>query len=122
MPQERTDLPTERAHYVYVLGCADGSLYGGYTVDLPRRLACHQAGKASKYTRTRRPVQVRIWWEFPTQRQAMQAEWAFKALTRLQKLKHLTSKRPPAFDPYVKTALKPPAVRRKRQATVNNES
>jgi putative endonuclease len=84
-------LPGDRGYYMYVLACSDHSLYAGYTVDLPRRLACHQAGKASKYTRTRLPVQVRAWWSFPTQRAAMQAEVAFKALSRAEKLRRLKS-------------------------------
>ena len=44
--------------YVYVLRCADGTLYTGVTNDLERRLADHNAGKGARYTRTRRPVEV----------------------------------------------------------------
>ncbi|MDB5101552.1 MAG: putative endonuclease [Cyanobacteria bacterium RYN_339] len=87
-------LPPERGFYMYVLRCADGSLYAGYTVDLPRRLATHQAGKASKYTRVRRPVQVDAWWAFETQREAMRAEIAFKALPRPVKLRRITENWP----------------------------
>jgi putative endonuclease len=76
-------------HYMYVLRCADGSLYTGYTVDVARRLAQHQAGKASRYTRTRRPVTVAGWWQFEDKRSAMQAEWAFKQLSRAEKLRCL---------------------------------
>ena len=52
---------TEKADdvpYVYVLKCADDSLYCGWTTDLSRRLAAHQAGTASRYTRSRLPVEV----------------------------------------------------------------
>jgi putative endonuclease len=87
-------LPPERGFYMYVLRCADGSLYTGYTVDLPRRLATHQAGKASKYTRSRRPVHLAAWSEFPTQRAAMQAEVAFKRLSRAQKVRELATALP----------------------------
>src|SRR6266699_185738 len=52
----------KRAHpsrwIVYVLRCADGSLYTGITNDLRRRLAAHRAGTASRYTRARGPVRV----------------------------------------------------------------
>lgn len=88
--------PPERGFYMYVLRCADGSLYTGYTVDLPRRLATHQAGKASKYTRSRLPVRLAAWSDFPTQRAAMQAEAAFKRLSRAQKLMCLAGDRPEA--------------------------
>ena len=44
--------------WVYILRCADGSLYTGWTVDLERRLASHMAGDASRYTRSRLPVEL----------------------------------------------------------------
>jgi putative endonuclease len=80
-------MSTEREHFMYVLTCADGSLYTGYTVDVARRLRQHQAGKASRYTRARRPVALAGWWQFEDQRAAMQAEAAFKRLSRSEKLK-----------------------------------
>ncbi|MEA2493711.1 MAG: putative endonuclease, partial [Thermoleophilaceae bacterium] len=43
--------------YVYLLRCADGSLYCGWTTDPERRLRQHQAGTASRYTKRRRPVE-----------------------------------------------------------------
>jgi putative endonuclease len=107
---------------MYVLACADGSLYGGYTVELARRLACHQSGKASKYTRCRLPIEMKAWWEFATQREAMQAEWAFKALPRSRKLALLTSERPPTLNTKSLLGEEPREVRFKRQAKVNNES
>ena len=76
-------------HYMYVLTCADGSLYTGYTIDVARRLSQHQAGTASRYTRTRRPVTLAGWWLFEDKRSAMQAEYAFKQLSRTEKLRHL---------------------------------
>ena len=48
--------------YVYLLRCRDGTLYAGYTTDLTRRVAAHNAGKGAKYTRSRRPV-VLVYWE-----------------------------------------------------------
>ena len=45
-------------YYVYLLRCADGTLYTGFTNDLARRLAAHNAGKGAKYTRSRLPVDL----------------------------------------------------------------
>ena len=47
-------------HYMYVLECADGSLYTGYAVDVRARLAVHNAGKGAKYTRARLPEPARL--------------------------------------------------------------
>ena len=47
-------------YYVYLLRCADGTLYTGFTNDLARRLAAHNAGRGAKYTRGRRPVELGI--------------------------------------------------------------
>ena len=74
------------AHYVYVLRCADGSLYAGYTTDLTRRLAQHQAGKGAKYTRSRRPVELVASWPYPDRSAALRAEYRFKRLDRVGKL------------------------------------
>ncbi len=49
----------ERRWAVYLLECADGSLYCGITVDLARRLAAHNAGRGGAYTRSRRPVRLK---------------------------------------------------------------
>ena len=73
--------------YVYILECADGTLYTGYTVDLEKRLAKHNAGKASKYTRGRLPVKVVYSEQVPTKEVAMQREAAIKKLTRTEKLR-----------------------------------
>ena len=73
-------------HYTYILRCADGSLYTGWTTDLERRLAAHNAGTASKYTRSRRPVALVYHESFPTKEEAMAREWAVKQLSRAEKL------------------------------------
>ena len=44
--------------YMYVVECADGTLYTGYTTDVERRLKTHNAGKGAKYTRARLPVKL----------------------------------------------------------------
>ena len=72
-------------HLVYLLRCADGTLYTGYTTDLSRRLAAHNAGKGAKYTRARRPVTAVAAWEFPTKPLALSAEYRIRKLPRPQK-------------------------------------
>ncbi|KKB35307.1 GIY-YIG nuclease family protein [Bacillus thermotolerans] len=76
-------------HFFYVLKCRDQSFYAGYTNNLERRIAAHNAGKGAKYTRSRRPVQLIHAEVFPTITEAMRAEYAFKQLTRPQKIKYL---------------------------------
>jgi predicted GIY-YIG superfamily endonuclease len=71
--------------YVYLLRCADGSLYCGWTTDLERRLAAHRAGTASRYTRTRLPVELVYTREFATRSEAMREEVRIKALPAAQK-------------------------------------
>jgi putative endonuclease len=72
--------------FVYLLRCADGSLYCGWTVDLQRRLAAHAAGRASRYTASRRPVAPAAAWEVPTRTDARRLEARVKRLTRSRKL------------------------------------
>lgn len=72
--------------YVYMLRCADGSLYSGWTSDVQRRLAAHNAGTASRCTRARRPVSL-VYLERRADRgDALRREAALKKLTRAQKL------------------------------------
>ena len=75
--------------YVYVLRCNDGSLYTGYTNDLKKRLETHNKGKASKYTRSRRPVKLLVEWAFKTKPEAMKAEIAFNSLSRKEKIERI---------------------------------
>lgn len=71
---------------VYILECADGTLYCGVTNNLERRLSQHNAGKGAKYTMRRSPVRV-VYHEPAADRSASQKrEAAIKKLTRLQKL------------------------------------
>ncbi len=72
--------------YTYILECCDGSLYTGYTVDLSHRLKMHNAGRGSKYTRSRLPVRLVYCEEFPLKEEAMRRECEIKKLTRSQKL------------------------------------
>jgi len=74
-------------NYTYILSCADGTLYTGWTNDLDRRLATHNAGRGGKYTRARLPVTLVYHEEFATKEEAMAREWAIKQLTRSEKLR-----------------------------------
>jgi putative endonuclease len=72
--------------FVYLLRCADGSLYCGWTTDPERRERQHQAGKASRYTRRRRPVEL-VWSApFADRSAAMREEVRIKRLSRAEKL------------------------------------
>lgn len=74
-------------YFAYLVRCADGTLYGGYTTDLQKRLAAHNSGKGAKYTRSRLPVEL-VWWEeCETREAAMSREWHVKRLSRAEKLK-----------------------------------
>lgn len=73
-------------YYVYLLRCGDGTLYAGFTNDLARRLAAHNAGKGAKYTRGRRPVELVYWESFSNKSSALRREYAIKRLPRGQKL------------------------------------
>ena len=68
--------------FVYLLRCADGTLYTGITTDPARRLAQHNAGTASKYTRARRPVEMVYREPHPDRSAASKREAAVKALRR----------------------------------------
>jgi len=71
---------------VYLLRCRDGSLYTGITNDLTRRLELHASGKASAYTRSRRPLALAYQEVLPDRGSALRREAAIRRLTRLQKL------------------------------------
>lgn len=72
-------------NFTYILRCADGTYYTGWTNNLEKRLAAHNAGVASKYTRSRRPVELVYHERFETKEEAMGREWRIKQLTRAQK-------------------------------------
>jgi putative endonuclease len=74
-----------RRHYVYLLACADGTFYAGYTTDPERRLLQHNSGKASKYTRGRLPVRLCYTEEVPSKGEALRRELAIKQLRRESK-------------------------------------
>lgn len=77
--------------WVYVLRCADGTLYTGWTSDLERRLASHGEGRGSRYTRSRLPVELAAAWQMAGRSEAMREEARIKGLTRDGKLALIAS-------------------------------
>lgn len=75
--------------YCYILECADGTFYTGWTTDPPRRERQHNAGRGARYTRMRRPVKLVYVEEFPDRAAAMKKERAIKMMTRGAKKKLL---------------------------------
>lgn len=74
-------------NYTYILECSDGTYYTGWTNNLERRVATHNAGKGAKYTRARLPVTLVYYEEYPDKRDAMRREYQIKQLSRLEKFK-----------------------------------
>lgn len=72
--------------FCYLLRCADDSLYCGITNDLEKRLAAHNAGTASKYTRVRLPVELVYAEQCADRSEASKREMEIKSLTRADKL------------------------------------
>ncbi|WP_312423292.1 GIY-YIG nuclease family protein [Anaerospora hongkongensis] len=72
--------------FTYIVECADGSLYTGWTTNLEQRVAVHNAGKGARYTRSRLPVKL-VWWEELQDKIAAQSREArIKLLSRREKL------------------------------------
>ena len=71
--------------FVYLLRCSDLSLYCGITNNISKRLACHNSGKGSRYTRARLPVEV-VWWnQCDSRSSATKKEIKIKELTKNKK-------------------------------------
>lgn len=90
---------TGRTFFTYIVRCADGSLYTGYTVDDPdARIAMHNSGKGAKYTRSRRPVTL-IWSrQQPSLHEAMSMEYNIKQMTRKEKERLISETARPGDD------------------------
>ncbi|MBM4072538.1 MAG: GIY-YIG nuclease family protein [Planctomycetes bacterium] len=84
--QKKGRKPKVDPWFVYILRCGDGSLYTGITKDVKRRCQQHNAGTASRYTRSRCPTKL-VWQEAqPSQSAALKREAAIKTMTRKEKL------------------------------------
>jgi putative endonuclease len=73
------------AVYVYIVECCDGTFYTGWTTDLARRLAAHNAGRGSRYTRQRRPVALKYWEQLPDRTSAQRREMEIKRMSHPRK-------------------------------------
>lgn len=74
-----------RKHFVYIVECADGTFYTGYTTDVSRRVREHNAGDGAKYTKPRLPVKLRYTEAFESRSAAMSREYEVKQLDRGEK-------------------------------------
>lgn len=79
--------------YVYIAECCDGSLYTGWSTDVKKRIAKHNAGRGSKYTRSRLPIILSYFEEYQTKHEAMSREAEIKTLPREKKLQLIESTR-----------------------------
>jgi putative endonuclease len=70
---------------VYMVRCADGTLYTGWTNDLEKRIAAHNAGRGGRYTRIRRPVELVYWEGVSGRAEALKRELQIKQLSRAKK-------------------------------------
>ena len=78
--------PSGDPWFVYLLRCVDGSLYTGIAKGVSRRWEQHNAGNASRYTRSRRPVALVYQEAHPSRGSALRQEAAIKAMTRREKI------------------------------------
>ena len=74
-------------NYVYILKCADDTLYCGWTTDPDARLRAHNSGRDAKYTRSRLPVEMVYLEEFEDKHEALSREWHIKRMSREEKMK-----------------------------------
>lgn len=74
-------------NYTYIVECADGTLYTGWTTNVQKRVKAHNEEKSgAKYTKAKRPVKLVYYERYETKEEAMRREYAIKQLTRKQKL------------------------------------
>ncbi len=122
MALTKTDRPgtgnaeQETPWHVYILRCADGSLYTGMARDPEARLRQHNGKRGAAYTRSRRPVALAYREPAADRSTALRREWAIKQLTRTEKLDLIMAharQRPPARTPAPGkfTAIRPAALR-----------
>jgi putative endonuclease len=75
------------SYYCYIVECADGTYYTGWTVDPQNRVSVHNKGRGARYTRTRGPVKLVYVEELPDQKSAMKREIAIKKMKREKKMR-----------------------------------
>jgi putative endonuclease len=87
-----------RVWFVYIAECADGTLYTGIALDVPARIAEHDAGRGARYTRGRGPLTVRAVRRCASKGKALRLEHALKVLPRAEKVKLTNARRLGAFS------------------------
>ncbi|MCU7960808.1 MAG: GIY-YIG nuclease family protein [gamma proteobacterium symbiont of Bathyaustriella thionipta] len=97
-PMQERELPDPDDWWVYILRCADGSLYTGMARDLMARLQVHNAGKGAKYTRGRRPLELVYQEACPHRSAALKREYQLKRLSRSAKEALIVASRALAID------------------------
>ena len=80
-------MENEKKHYIYIIQCADGTLYTGWTTDLEGRMETHNSGAGAKYTRGRGPVRLLYSETFETKGEALKREIKIKKMDRDRKIK-----------------------------------
>lgn len=83
----RFSILKNKMNYTYIVRCKDDTLYCGWTNNLEKRIASHNAGTGAKYTRSRHPVTLVYYETFETKEEAMRREYAIKQLSRKEKLR-----------------------------------
>jgi len=76
----------QQSHFVYIVRCANDALYTGYSTNVDKRVATHNAGKGARYTRAHLPVILCAAWSFQSKGDALRAERAIKGLPRAKKV------------------------------------
>jgi putative endonuclease len=72
-------------YYVYILFCADGTYYTGWTTNVEKRVVAHNKGKGAKYTRGRLPANLHWSWPYESKSEAMKVEYKIKQLSHIEK-------------------------------------
>jgi len=90
-PKPKIHNPQSKECYCYMVECADGTLYTGWTTDLRRRVAAHNAGRGSRYTRMHRPVKLVYFEHLPNRSEAMRREAQIKRMKRSAKLAQISN-------------------------------
>ena len=81
------EISRKTMNYVYLLRCADGSLYCGWTTDLEARIEAHNSGQGAKYTRSRLPVKLVYHEAYEDRHEALSREWHLKRMGKQAKEK-----------------------------------
>lgn len=86
LPEEPAEAPAAgRPWFLYLIECADGSIYTGITTDVAARYAAHAEGKGARYTRAHPPARLLGWEAHPDRSTASKAEYRIKRLTAAAK-------------------------------------